>query len=421
MSSATRVRLCVMMFLEFFIWGGWFVTMGSYLASNLASTGAQTALAYSTQSWGAIIAPFIVGLVADRFFRAERLLGVIHLTGAALLYVLSQAQRFGDFYPYLLLYMVLYMPTLALVNAVAFRQMDEPARHFGKIRVWGTIGWIVAGLMISYVFSWDAPEALRAGALRHTFRLCAAASVLLGAFSFTLPATPPTASSGNRLNVGEILGVGALSLLRDRNFLAFFAASILICIPLAFYYQNANQFLTELHLANATGKQTIGQVSEILFMLLLPLFLKRFGMKATLAIGMLCWALRYVLFAFGDARGLSLMLLVGIALHGACYDFFFVSGQIYTDSKADPRHRSAAQGLITLATYGVGMMVGFWAAGLISDQYAAHGTHDWRAIWLYPAAFALLVLALFLPTFRNERFTAPPTARRAANFPPPSQ
>lgn len=410
MSSTIRIRLCAMMFLEFFIWGGWFVTMGSFLAANLAATGAQTALAYSTQSWGAIIAPFIVGLIADRFFRAERLLAIIHLMGAALLYELSTARNFSGFIPYLFLYMILYMPTLALVNAVAFRQMAEPARHFGKIRVWGTIGWIVAGLAISYGFAWDAPAALHGGMLRNTFRMCALASLLLGVFSFSLPATPPAADQmanpGARNRISEILGLGALRLLRDRNFLSFFVASVLICIPLAFYYQHANQFLTELQVRNATGKQTVGQMSEVLFMLLLPVFLQRFGMKATLAIGMLSWALRYVLFAFGDAGSLSFLLLVGIALHGACYDFFFVAGQIYTNAKAGPLHRSAAQGLITLATYGLGMMVGFWSAGMISDHYAEHGAHDWQAIWLYPAGFALLVLALFLPTFRNERVAA---------------
>ncbi len=391
-----------MMFLEFFIWGGWFVTMGSYLASNLHASGAQTALAYSTQSWGAIIAPFIVGLIADRYFNAERLLGAIHIGGGILLYALYRAQSFDGFYPSVFAYMVLYMPTLALVNAISFRQMDEPARHFSSVRVWGTIGWIVAGLVISYLFAWDSRPAMGQGALRNTFLMCAVASFALGVYSFTLPRTPPLPKPAEESRLRQFLGLGALVLLRQRNFVVFFLASILICIPLAFYYQNANQFLTEIQVANATGKQTIGQMSEVLFMLLVPVFLKTFGMKTTLLLGVLAWACRYVLFALGDAHGVAILLILGIALHGACYDFFFVSGQIYTDSKAGARHKSAAQGLITLATYGVGMLVGFWAAGRIDDLYSVHGVHDWKAIWLYPAAFAAMVFVLFAGTFRNE-------------------
>jgi nucleoside transporter len=392
-----------MMFLEFFIWGGWFVTMGSYLAANLHATGAQGALAYSTQSWGAIIAPFIVGLIADRWFNAERLLGAIHLAGGVLLYFLFASRDFAGFYPYLLAYMILYMPTLALVNAIAFRQMDDPSRHFSGIRVWGTIGWIVAGLVISYLFAWDSSAAMTQGFLRNTFLMCSIASVVLGLYSFTLPATPPVAVARGGRGLGGLLGLDALVLLKHRNFAVFFVASILICIPLAFYYQNANQFLTEIHVANATGKQTVGQMSEVLFMLLIPLFLRRFGMKITLLAGMLAWAARYLLFAWGNAHELSFLLIIGIALHGVCYDFFFVSGQIYTDSKAGAQHKSAAQGLITLATYGLGMLIGFSCAGRIDDLYLAAGLHDWRSIWLYPAAFAALVFVLFAVIFRNEK------------------
>jgi nucleoside transporter len=392
-----------MMFLQFFTWGGWFVTMGSYLASNLHASGAQSALAYSTQSWGAIIAPFIVGLIADRYFNAERLLGALHLAGGVLMYSLYTATDFRAFYPWLFAYMILYMPTLALVNAVAFRQMADPARHFSTVRVWGTIGWIVAGLVISYLFGWDSRTAIGAGALRNTFLMCSIASFVLGLYCFTLPRTPPQPQAGEGARLGRVLGLDALVLLRQRNFLVFFIASVLICIPLAFYYQNANQFLTEIQVANATGKQTIGQMSEVLFMLLLPVFLRTYGMKTTLLVGMLAWACRYVLFAFGNAHELAFMLIVGIALHGVCYDFFFVSGQIYTDSKAGVEHKAAAQGLITLATYGVGMLIGFWAAGLIDDRYAVGGVHDWKSIWLYPAAFAAVIAVLFALIFRNER------------------
>ena len=354
---------------------------------------------------GAIVAPFFVGLIADRYVNAERLLGAIHLVGAVLMYVLYRAQQFDDFYPYLLAYMILYMPTLALVNSIAFRSLEDPSRYFSRIRLWGTIGWIAAGLIISYAFAWDSRAALADGMLRNTFLMCSVASVLLGLFSFSLPRTPPIGAADGRATLAQTVGSEALTLLRDRNFLVFFIASILICIPLAFYYQHANQFLTEIGVANATGKQTLGQASEVLFMLALPFFLNRLGMKVTLLLGMLAWAVRYVLFAFGDAGDLALFLLAGIALHGACYDFFFVAGQIYTDSRAGERYRSSAQGLITLATYGVGMLIGFQIAGAVTDMHAGAGPHDWPRIWLFPAGIAALISVLFLFSFRNVVIT----------------
>jgi nucleoside transporter len=397
-----KLRLSVMMFLEFFIWGGWFVTMGSYLGASLAASGSQIGLAYATQSWGAIIAPFIFGLIADRYFNAEKVLALAHLAGGALLLALARSGTFSAFYPLLLAYMILYMPTLALVNSVAFRQLKDPSREFSTIRVWGTVGWIVAGLWISYVFGWDSSGSIAQGSLRNTFVMCGVASLALGIYSLTLPKTPPAADRAARPKLRDILGLEALRLLTNRNFLVFFVSSILICIPLAFYYQNANQFLTELRVPNATGKQTLGQMSEVLFMLLIPVFLNRFGMKTTLLVGMLAWALRYALFAFGNAGDLVGLLLIGIALHGVCYDFFFVSGQIYIDSKAGPQIKSAAQGLITLATYGAGMLIGFWAAGRITDRYSLGTAHDWKSIWQFPAAFAAAVFVLFALSFRNE-------------------
>lgn len=398
-----KMRLSVMLFMEFFTWGGWFVTLGTFLKYNLHASGGQSALAFSTQAWGAIIAPFIVGLIADRYFRAERLLGLIHIIGGVLMVMLARARDFVHFYPYLLAYMILFMPTLALVNAVSFRQMDAPARDFPKVRVWGTIGWIVAGLMISYLFRWDAAAA--DGALQKTFIMCAVSSFLLGVYSFTLPPTPPLDTARGRRSLGSLLGFDALEMLRERNFAVFFIASILICIPLAFYYQGTNQFLNEIHVSHATGIQTLGQASEFFFMLLLPFFLKRYGMKATLLIGMVAWACRYALFSLGDAGQLEWLLLVGLALHGPCYDFFFVSGQIYADTRAGQERQAAAQGLITLATYGVGMLIGFSAAGVVMDRYAVPGGHDWVTIWVYPAVFALAVAALFVFSFRNERVT----------------
>ena len=393
-----------MMFLEFFIWGGWFVTLGTFLGSNLQANGAETGMAFSTQSWGAIIAPFVIGMIADRFFNAEKILGILHLIGAVLMYQMAQATSFQVFYPYVLGYMIAYMPTLALVNSVSFNQMKDPAKEFSLIRVWGTIGWIVAGLAISYLFHWDAAENIKSGLLQNTFLMTAIASAVLGIFSFTLPKTPPTASKDSKISISDILGLDALKLLKDRNFLVFFLASILICIPLAFYYQNANPFLTEIGVTNPTGKMTIGQASEVLFMLLLPVFFKRFGFKKTLLFGMFSWALRYVLFAYGNAGEMSFMLLIGIALHGLCYDFFFVSGQIYTNSKAGDKVKSAAQGLITLATYGVGMLIGFKVAGKITDLYlVTENSHDWQHIWLFPAAFAVVVMVLFALIFKDEK------------------
>ena len=402
MNSTTRIQLSVMMFLQFFIWGGWFVTLGTFLGKNLNASGGEIAMAFSTQSWGAIIAPLFIGLIADRFFNAERILGVLHLVGAGLMYLMANAESFSDFYPYVFGYMLVYMPTLALVNSVSFYQMKDPAKEFSVIRVFGTVGWIVAGLAISYL-GWDAQAAIEQGALANTFLMVAIASTALGLFSFSLPKTPPSNAEGKKLSIGDIFGFDALQLLKDRNFLMFFITSVLICIPLAFYYQQANPFLVELQMENPTGKMTLGQLSEVLFMLLLPVFFKKFGFKKTILVGMLAWAVRYLLFAFGDAGELTFMLLIGIALHGICYDFFFVSGQIYTDYKAGEKVKSAAQGLITLATYGVGMLVGFWIAGKISDHYIlANGLHDWSMIWLLPAGFALAVLALFMLIFKDE-------------------
>ena len=397
-------RLSAMMFLQFFIWGGWFVTLGTFLSSQLSASGGQIGMAFSTQSWGAIIAPFVIGLIADRFFNAERILAVLHLVGSVLLYQLYLAPDFNTFYPYVLAYMMVYMPTLALVNSVAFRQMRDPALEFARIRVWGTVGWIVAGVVISFVFAWDSKAAITSGGLRNTFLMAALASLVLGMYSFTLPRTTPlNARETTRTGLKQILGLDALGLLKDRSYLVFFIASILICIPLAFYYQNANPFLAQIGMTNPTAKMAIGQVSEVLFMLVLPLFIHRFGIKLALLMGMLAWALRYVLFAYGNNADLAFMLFTGIALHGICYDCFFVSGQIYTDAKAPERFRSSAQGLITLATYGFGMLIGFWIAGHVSDYYTTPTGHQWQSIWLFPAFFSLGVVLVFMVAFRDAR------------------
>lgn len=396
MKLTTRIQLSTMMFFEFFIWGGWFVTMGTYLKSLPGTTDVQVGVAYGTQALGAIIAPFIIGLIADRFFSAQRILGVLHLAGAALLYYASKQNDFASFYPIILIYMILYMPTLALVNAVSFKQMSSPEKEFSFIRVFGTIGWIVAGLIIGWL-AWE-----KNGALINTFRLTAAVSAALGIFSFTLPNTPPP-KAGTKASFSEMIGLDAIGLLKDKNFLIFFVCSILICIPLAFYYQETNIFLNELKVSGAAAKMSLGQMSEMIFMFLMPWFFMRFGVKKMLLFGMAAWIIRYLLFGYGDAGSGMWLLYIGIILHGICYDFFFVTGQIYTDEKAGERIRSSAQGMITLATYGVGMLIGFWFAGKIAERYGTANGHDWRNIWLVPAGIAVLVLLIFLILFKEPK------------------
>ena len=396
MKSTIRLKLSVMMFLEFFIWGAWFVTLGTYLFTNLKTNATEVGVAFLTQSIGAIVAPFIIGLIADRFFSAQKILGVLHLVGAVLLWLASTAPDFGAFYPYVLSYMIVYMPTLALVNSISFRQMTDSSKEFPTIRIWGTAGWIVAGFTIGWL-GWE-----KNGTLDLTFKTAAAASLLLSLFSLTLPATPPI-KKGQRTTVGEIMGLDSIGLLKNRSYLVFFLASVAICIPLAFYYNFTNPFLNEAGMQGAAGKQAFGQVSEVLFMALMPLFFGKLGVKKMLAFGMLAWVLRYVFFAYGDTGSNYWMLIAGIVLHGICYDFFFVTGQIYTDKLAGEQFKSAAQGFITLATYGVGMLIGFSISGPIVDaRTTAANTHDWTAIWLIPAGIAAVVLVLFLLLFRNE-------------------
>jgi nucleoside transporter len=396
MRFAIRFRLSAMMFLNFFIWGVWYVTLGTYLKSIKGVTDVQVGIAFGTQSLGAIIAPFIVGVIADRFYAAQKILGILHLSGAATLYYISVVNSFSAFYPVLLIYMILFMPTLALINAVAFNQMTDPEKNFAKIRVWGTIGWIAAGLIIGW-FAWE-----QTNSLINTFRVGAAVSFVMGLFSFTLPETPPL-KAGTKVTFGEIIGLDAIGLLKDKNFLIFFLSSLLICIPLAFYYQETNIFLNELKVEGAAGKMALGQMSEMIFMILMPLFFVRLGVKKMLLIGMAAWVARYLFFGFGNTGSGIWMLYAGIILHGICYDFFFVTGQIYTNEKAGDKFRSSAQGMITLATYGFGMLIGFWIAGLVSQKYTMANGHDWKSIWMIPAAIALAVFILYALLFKEER------------------
>ena len=398
MNPAIRLKLSTLMFFQYFVWGAWSVTMGTWLGERLHFSGEQIGLAAGTTALAAMISPFFVGMVADRLLATERILAALHLVGGAMLFYASTQTAFGSFYGVLLVYALCYMPTLALSNSLSFRQMQDPGRDFPSVRVLGTIGWIVAGLVIG---------TLGIEATAVPMRIAAGGSIALGLFCLVLPHTPPleTTSTG-RVSMRHVLGLDALKLLGERSFAVFVLGSFLICIPLQFYYAFANPFLNELHMTNAAGKMTLGQMSEIVFMLIMPWFFRRLGVKYMLLIGMAAWTVRYVLFAYGNTGPLVWMLYAGILVHGICYDFFFVTGQIYVDRKAPAHLRAAAQGLIAFVTLGVGMFLGSWLSGRVVDRFARVASpgiagHAWDRIWLVPAIGAAAVLCLFVLLFRS--------------------
>jgi nucleoside transporter len=397
-----RLRLSVMMFLEYFVWGAWYVTLGTWLGQSLHFSGKEIGLVAGTTALGAMIAPFFVGLMADEWFASQHLLAALHLVGGALLYFASTQTGFGPMYGALLIYSLCYMPTMALTNSLSFRQMKDPKQDFGSIRVLGTLGWIVAGLTISGI-SRPIPG-VEATAI--PIRMAAVGSVAFGLYSLTLPHTPPLRESKGGFRLSNIFPAEAFALFKDRNFAVFALASFLICIPLQFYYAFTNPFLNEIGVQSAAGKMTMGQMSELLFMVTLPWFFKRLGVKWTLILGMFAWVARYLLFGFGNSGDLVWMLYIGIILHGICYDFFFVTGQVYVDQKAPVALRAAAQGLITFITYGIGMFLGSYLSGWVVDLYAkttaVGAPHDWRSIWMVPAAGSAIVLLIFAMGFKSE-------------------
>lgn len=397
MKLNTGILLALMMLLEYFIWGSWYVTMSTYMGEQLHATGIQIGTAYSMLAIATMISPIFVGLVADRFFAAQKIMGVFHLLGAVLLFMATKITDSSAFSWLILAYSLVYMPTIALSNSVAFAQMSDPGKQFPWIRVFGTIGWIIAGVMIG---------SLAIEKTSSTFLIAAGASAALGLLSFFLPDTPPKAAATDA-SASKALGTEAFVLFRDRPYLVFFIAAILVCIPLSFYYGFANKFLNELNVENAATKMTLGQFSEGIFILAIPFLFNRIGVKKMLLLGMGAWILRYLMFAYGNAGSGLWMLYAGIILHGVCYDFFFVTGYMYTEKKAGEKIKNAAQGLFTFATYGLGMFIGTLFSGFVADKYVLGEGHNWTSIWYVPAIIAAAVLVYFVVFFKEKNELKP--------------
>lgn len=394
MKSSVKFQLMSMMFLMFFGWGAWYGQMSKYLFDNLHATGDQVGNAYTTFAIASIFAPFFVGLISDRFFAAQKVMGFLNILGGVILYFLSLERDPEAFFWYILAYTLCFAPNLALSNSIAMNQMSNPEKEFPTIRVTGTIAWIVVTNIIGFYALGDKVA---------IFEIAMYTSFLLGIYSFTLPNTPPKADKN--ASVAQILGLDALKLFKDRSFLIFFISSILICIPLSFYYAMANPSLTDAHMSNVENKMSLGQASEVIFMLLIPIAFTRLGVKKMLVVGLVAWIIRFLCFGYGDGISSEWILYIGIILHGVCYDFFFVTGQIYTDQKAGDKIKNSAQGLITFATYGIGMGIGSKLSGIVLDYYTINDVKNWQAVWMVPAAIAGVVLLLFVFFFNEKKTT----------------
>ncbi len=392
MKSSVKFQLMSMMFLMFFGWGAWYGQMSKYLLDNLHATGDQVGNAYTTFAIASIFAPFFVGLISDRFFAAQKVMGFLNILGGVILYFLSLERDPEAFFWYILAYTLCFAPNLALSNSIAMNQMSNPEKEFPSIRVTGTIAWIVVTNIIGFYALGDKVA---------IFEIAMYTSFLLGIYAFTLPNTPP--KGDKNASVAQILGLDALKLFKDRSFLIFFISSILICIPLSFYYAMANPSLTDSHMSNVENKMSLGQASEVIFMLLIPIAFTRLGVKKMLIVGLLAWIVRFLCFGYGDGISSEWILYIGIILHGVCYDFFFVTGQIYTDQKAGDKIKNSAQGLITFATYGIGMGIGSKLSGIVLDYYTVNEVKDWQSVWMVPAAIAGVVLLLFVFFFNESK------------------
>jgi nucleoside transporter len=391
MPFSDRVRLSLMMFLNYVIWGAWYVTIGTYLTATLKFSGVQAGLVFGTTALACMISPFFVGLIADRFFSTERVLAVLHLIGAGLLYLVTKAATFVPVYAIMFAYCLFYFPTISLTNSLALQHIDNPGRDFPLIRVFGTLGWIFIGVIVG---------SMGIEATSTPFLLASGASVLMAVFSLFLPYTPP-AAKGDPVNVRAILGLDALVMMKESSFLVFIIASVLACIPLTFYFSFTNAYLNESHVQNAAGKMTLGQASEVIMMLVMPFVLRRVTVKSILLMGLLAWSVRYALLAYGNAGAGMWMFYVAILLHGVCYDFFFMTGQLYTDQEAPQHLRSAAQGLITFMTYGIGMFIGSYISGSAVDYFTTAAGRNWRGFWTSSSLASFVILMMIALFFRS--------------------
>ncbi|MDO5978087.1 nucleoside permease [Flavivirga spongiicola] len=387
-----KIQLAVMMLFQYTIWGAWYVTLSSYLGTTLQFEGTQIGLIYGSFALAAIISPAIVGVLSDKLFSAQKVLGVLHVIGAVLLIAISYQHTYQWFYIFVFIYALCYMPTIALTNTIAMRHLKRPDKDFANIRVFGTIGWIVMGWVVAYYkLELSASPILIASLL----------SFILGAFAFLLPKTLPESIRGTK-GIKQWLGLDALSLFKNRSFMVLIIASLLVSIPLSFYYSFTNLFLNDIGVENAAGKMTLGQLSEIGFMLLLPVFFRYFGIKRVMIIAMFAWGIRYLFFAYGSIDFMALLYL-GIIIHGICYDFFFVAGQVYVDQNSPNELKNSAQGLLTQATYGVGMFLGTWLSGRVVDYYTINEVYNWQKIWIIPSCIAFGVMLLFALVFKNKK------------------
>ena len=415
MKSSTRFQLSLMMFLQFVVWGSWYGQLSKYLFT-IDFDGVQVGNIYATFSIAMIISPFLVGMLADRFFAAQKVLGVLNLIGAGLLFLLTQITNYDTFYWVMLMYCLTFAPTIALTSSISMRQMTAPEKEFPIIRLMGTIAWIAVTNLIGFM-GWGDTSTI--------FHISMITAIVIGLFAFTLPNTPPTIKGP--VGVGQIIGKDAFVLFKNRSFTIFFISSILICIPLSFYYAMGNPSITDAYktafIAAHPGealpktffvenKMSLGQASEVFFMLLLPFAYRRLGIKWILILAIVAWIIRFLCFGYGNATSAEWMLYTGILLHGVCFDFFFVSGMIYSDQKAGEKIKSQAQGLISLATYGLGMYIGSLISGYVQKKYTIgvgeNAITDWTSVWLVPAGIAGVVLILFLVLFNEKRKTLKP-------------